>query len=1580
MAFRKANHRRWGHRNSRLSRQHRLAAELLEDRRLLAASELGSLFPGYRPDYRPDAPSAAYSQLHVASDDHHVGHDHGSEALGALPERTKNHVIGGVTHQFTWEPEAAVEAGASIPGGAEIIAAALQPLTSIPALNSNLAAAVSLYLDFNGHFEATWGAYSNATTPVYDVDGDLTTFSDQELTNIQDIWARVAEDYSPFNVNVTTVEPSVLASGAPANAANGVALRVAMGGSYADWYGSAAGGVGYINSFTSTIANTVYVFTAGGGIGDPRWAASTASHEAGHGFGLQHQSVYDASGTKTAEYNPGANGWHPIMGSGSSTWSQDPVNTWYNGPNSLGATTFQDDIAELARAANGFGYRADDHANTIAGATALTGSDTNWTGTGRVGVNSDIDWFTFEMAEATSLLISVSGPEKGQNLDAAFELRDAAGALVATANPGDSFDAQLIRSLAGRHYIGVQSSGTYGWIGQYTVSVTESLPGVTVSQSTKPFTTSESGRSESVTIVLRSKPTADVTFPVASSDESEGMPSTSAVVFTPDNWFTPQTVTITGVGDAVSDGAKTYAVTFAPAISGDPDYAGFDPEDLSLVNLDAAPGQVYWIRSNITQGLSVIQRSSLAGDGVETVLDIPAALGPPPGSFWNPSRLTIDPVGGKFYWNDATIPSIYRANLDGTGAEVVLTKANIVNGLTVDPVGRKLYWTDATLDKIQRSNLDGSNVEDVITAGLNSPGGLEIDATAGKIYWTDSGNFTISRANLDGSDVEIVAPGVENIRPSFVVLDPAAGKMYFNLRENFQLNKIYRANLDGSQRELLIDLNAFDPSVPNPVVQAMSLDHVGKRIHWTDSLGQKLFSADFDGSNVAMIIEGGTSFRGLAVAPASPGVTIAPRSGLTTTESGGMATFTVVLNTPPTAEVTIPLATSDASEGTVAIPSLTFTPTNWSIPQIVTVTGANDGFGDGDQAYVIALGPAQSGDAAYDGLDPADAPIVNLDDEQLTTTVTKIANAAIPDRGLHTSTVDLDAPGLLLDLDVRVNIVHGWNEDLDVTLIAPDGTRIELFTDVGGSSANFTNTVLDDEATASITAGVAPFTGRFKPEGNLTVLEGKIAAGTWKLEVRDDARWIAGTLLDWSITARTISGPAAPAAIVTPTTGLATTEDGGAASFTVVLDAQPSSDVTIPVSSSDATEGAVSTSALTFTSANWNVPQTVTITGVDDSEVDGNVAYMIVLGAASSLDLDFNGLDPADASISNLDNDVPPTRFYVVDDGSANRTFEYGASGAAVESYAMNAGNAAPRGAASTAAGDRVWVVDANRKVYIYDVSGGLLGSWSAGTLASNATPEGIATNGTDVWIVDSRSDKVFKYAGAASRLSGTQNAASSFNLNSSNTNPKDIVTDGASLWVVNDASTDKVFKYTAAGGLLGSWTIASANSSPTGITIDPTNVSDIWIVDSGTDRVYQYTGAASRTSGSQTAAASFALAAGNGNPQGIADPPPELASALPAVAGRGRAGDIAGMVERESRWLAQWGHASAPKGNDKMLARERAFESFAPQPNSVLAWQEPQRTAATSKPGLSSLRMDADDGPAAIDFALEAVFADVIS
>jgi hypothetical protein len=189
--------------------------------------------------------------------------------------------------------------------------------------------------------------------------------------------------------------------------------------------------------------------------------------------------------------------------------------------------------------------------------------------------------------------------------------------------------------------------------------------------------------------------------------------------------------------------------------------------------------------------------------------------------------------------------------------------------------------------------------------------------------------------------------------------------------------------------------------------------------------------------------------------------------------------------------------------------------------------------------------------------------------------------------------------------------------------------------------------------------------------------------------------------------------------------------------------------------------------------------------------------------------------------------------------------------------------------------GSTVWVVDANNYVYVYTNHGVLLGSWAAGGLPNNAQATGIATNGSDIWIVATGpgKNKVYKFSGAATLLSGTQSANSSFSLNNADSNPQDIVTDGTSFWVV-DSSALKVFKYTLSGSLLGSWSIDPANAHPTGITVNPTNPSDIWIVDSGTLKVYDYTAAASRTSGSQNASVTFALNPYDTDPQGIADPP----------------------------------------------------------------------------------------------------------
>lgn len=114
-----------------------------------------------------------------------------------------------------------------------------------------------------------------------------------------------------------------------------------------------------------------------------------------------------------------------------------------------------------------------------------------------------------------------------------------------------------------------------------------------------------------------------------------------------------------------------------------------------------------------------------------------------------------------------------------------------------------------------------------------------------------------------------------------------------------------------------------------------------------------------------------------------------------------------------------------------------------------------------------------------------------------------------------------------------------------------------------------------------------------------------------------------------------------PGITVTPTSGLTTSESGSNATFTVFLNQQPTADVTIGLSSGNLAEGTVSPSSVTFTTDNWNIPQTVTVTGVDDHRVDGDQPYTIITAPATSADLNYNGVNPPDVSVLNLDNDVP---------------------------------------------------------------------------------------------------------------------------------------------------------------------------------------------------------------------------------------------------------------------------------------------------------------------------------------------------
>jgi hypothetical protein len=369
----------------------------------------------------------------------------------------------------------------------------------LPALDSLPGAPATLYLDFDGNYLSSWSTggktYTNVSTPVWDMDGNTSSFSAAEQAVIKEVWARVAEDYAPFNINVSTDYYGTFN--------NGQALQVCIGGNNTDWLNQNASGISSIGSFHDSQPNVVFAFDmvawAKAGVTDgegrplngPEAMATTISHEAGHSFGLLHHSTYDASGHLVDEYDPGSSNWTPIMGNNLA----DDRTTWANLPTDQGPNNWQDDMAVIGGANNGFGFRADDHGDTTATADALvrSGSVQSITsplvGKGIINQPSDKDFFKFT-APGGSVQIEVDSAKYGPNLLPVLQLWSSSG-LVANAGYVTPTRSIITANLpaGSTYYVMVKGLGEYGDVGQYTVSVSPVLTSIAPTTATTSSTT-----------------------------------------------------------------------------------------------------------------------------------------------------------------------------------------------------------------------------------------------------------------------------------------------------------------------------------------------------------------------------------------------------------------------------------------------------------------------------------------------------------------------------------------------------------------------------------------------------------------------------------------------------------------------------------------------------------------------------------------------------------------------------------------------------------------------------------------------------------------------------------------------------------------------------------------------------------------------------------------------------------------------------------------------------------------------------------------------------------------------------------
>ena len=380
---------------------------------------------------------------------------------------------------------------ASQPATPELIASAF-------ALHSKPGATNVIFLDFDGH--TVTGTHWNEddsvdewVTPAFDTDGHPDTFDSNEIEAIKSIWRRVAEDYAPFNVDITTQSPTTFTNTtARALITNSIdeydqtmpSYDTASGVAYLNKWGDADFATKYSPTFI--YADVLHYKT--------KHIAEIVSHEIGHNLGLSH----DGSSSEEYYYGHGDDfiSWGAIMGAAFnrhvSQWSQGEYED---------ANNQQDDVAIITGKLT---RRADDHANTITAATPLKvvsgkvtsttpindPANSNKANKGIIHARGDVDVFSFKTIGGKVTLNALplreavdpnaSDTSRGGNMDIKMTIRNASNNVVATVNPALNTHASFTGNLAaGTYYVVIDGVGSayspysdYGSLGQYFINGT----------------------------------------------------------------------------------------------------------------------------------------------------------------------------------------------------------------------------------------------------------------------------------------------------------------------------------------------------------------------------------------------------------------------------------------------------------------------------------------------------------------------------------------------------------------------------------------------------------------------------------------------------------------------------------------------------------------------------------------------------------------------------------------------------------------------------------------------------------------------------------------------------------------------------------------------------------------------------------------------------------------------------------------------------------------------------------------------------------------------------------------------------
>ena len=739
--------------------------------------------------------------------------------------------------------------------------------------------------------------------------------------------------------------------------------------------------------------------------------------------------------------------------------------------------------------------------------------------------------------------------------------------------------------------------------GAYSVEEkgTPGAAGVTLSE-TMLTVTEEDTTGDTYTAVLDRLPTADVTVAVSGHTGTEVTPAPASLTFTTADWDTPQTVTVTAGDDSNLD---NESVTLQhTATSTDSDYDGISIDDVTVTVVDNDTAQVMglvltagnaqlavnWTAVGNATGYEVQWKSGSQGynsGNRQAEIASGTTTGHTITGLANGTEYTVRVRATRTGFNDGA----YSEEKNGTPGAAGVTLSETMLTVTEEDTTGDTYT--AVLDRLPTADVTvavsghtGTEVTPApasltfTTADWDTP--QTVTVTAGDDSNLDNESVTLQHtATSTDSDYDGIS--IDDVTVTVVDNDTAQVMGLVLTAGNAQLAVNWTAvgNATGYEVQWKSGSQGY-----NSGNRQAEIDSGATTSHTITGLD--------NGTEYTVKVRATrTGFNDGAYSdekngtPGAAGVTLSETALTVTEEDTTGDTYTVVLDRLPTADVTVAVSGHAGTAVTPSPASLTFTTADWDTPQTVTVTAGDDS--NLDNESVTLQHTATSTDSDYDGIsiDDVTVTVVDNDTAQVMGLVLTAGNAQLA--------VNWTAVGNATGYEVQWKSgSQGYNSGNRQAEIASGTTTGHTITGLANGT----------EYTVRVRATRTGFNdGAYSEEKNGT--------------------------------------PGAAGVTLSETMLTVTEEDTTGDTYTAVLDRLPTADVTVAVSGHTGTEVTPAPASLTFTTADWDTPQTVTVTAGDDSNTTDETVTL--QHTATSTDSAYSGISIDDVVVTVEDNDVPNT-------------------------------------------------------------------------------------------------------------------------------------------------------------------------------------------------------------------------------------------------------------------------------------------------------------------------------------------------